>query len=128
MARKGLIEVPQTNIPDLEQPCPICLFNKATKIPRGLTIDTLKFAPRFMLHMDFLFFDVEIIHRFTSAFVAICSATSYPFGVTFIRQKCSPLDIIKYIVTTLRNQYKTVILIRVDEYGALTRSSESTRP
>ena len=28
-----------TNIPDLEEPCSICLLTKATNIPRGTTND-----------------------------------------------------------------------------------------
>ena len=53
----------------------------------------------------------------------ICSATSYPF-VFPSRSKCAPLDILKCIVTTLRNRYNKVTFIRVDEYGALARSYE----
>ena len=29
----------QNNIPDLEEPCPICLLTNETKITRGPTID-----------------------------------------------------------------------------------------
>ena len=39
MARKGLMECPPTNLPDLESSCPIFLFNNATQITRGPTID-----------------------------------------------------------------------------------------
>ena len=41
------------NLPELEEPCPICLLTKATKIYRGPTTDVFKFAPGFMLQMDF---------------------------------------------------------------------------
>ena len=76
--------------------------------------------------MDFAFFNVESIRGFTSTFVAICSATSYPFGFPS-RSKRSPLDILKLVVTTSRNQDKKFALIRVDEDGALARSSEFMR-
>ena len=76
-----------------------------------------------MLHMDFAFFNVEIILVFTSNFVAICSAISYPFRFK-PRSKRPPFDILKFLVTTLRNQDKNFSLIRFDEYGALARSSE----
>ena len=66
----------QENIPDLEEPCPICLLTKETKITRGPTTDVSKISPGFMLHMDFSFFNVESIRVFTSTFVAICYATS----------------------------------------------------
>ena len=123
MARKGLMDGLPENIPELEEPCPICLLTKATKISRGPTTDVSKFAPGFMLQMDFAFFNVESIRGFTSTFVAICSATSYPFGFPS-RSKRPPLDILKFLVTTLRNQDKKVAFIRVDEDGALARSSE----
>ena len=55
--------------------------------------------------------------------MAICSATSYPFGFPS-RSKRPPLDILNFLVTTLRNQDKKVAFIIVDEDGALARSSE----
>ena len=76
MARKGLMESLPENLPELEEPFPICILTKATKITIGPTTDVSKFAPVFMLQMDFAFFNVEIIHGFTSTFVDICSATS----------------------------------------------------
>ena len=66
------------------------------------------------------------ICEFNSTFVAICSATSYPFGFPS-RSKRPPLYILKCIVTTLRNQDKKVAFIRVDEDGAPARSSESMK-
>ena len=90
------------NLPELEEPCPICLLTKATKITIGPTTDVLKFSPGFMLQMDFSFFNVEIIRGFTSTFVAICSATSYPFGFPSI-SKHPLLEILEFLVTTLRN-------------------------
>ena len=64
------------NIPDLENPWPIFLLNKETKIPIVLTIDFYKFYPGFMLQMYFSFLNVESIRRFTLTFLSICSATS----------------------------------------------------
>ena len=61
MARKGLMEGLPENIPELGDPCPICLITTATKINRGPTTDVSNFSPGFMLHMDFAFFNVEII-------------------------------------------------------------------
>ena len=76
--------------------------------------------------MDFSFFGVESIHGFTSTFLDICSATSYLFEFPS-RIKRPPLDILKFLVTTLINQDKKVAFIRVDEDGALARSSEYMR-
>ena len=104
----------------------LCLLTKATKITRVPTTDTSKYAPGFMLQMNFAFFNVKSIHVFNSNFVAICSATSYPFGFPS-RSKLPSLDILKFLFTTLENQDKKVAFIRVDEYGALARSSEFMR-
>ena len=76
-----------------------------------------------MLQMDFSFFNGEIIRVFNSTFVAICSATSYPFGFPS-RIKRPPFDILKFLVTTLKNQDKNVAFIKVDEDVSLARSSE----
>ena len=73
--------------------------------------------------MDFAFFNAGIIRGFTSTFVAIYSATSYPFGFPS-RSKRIPLDILKILVSTLKNQDKKVAFIRVDEDGELVRCSE----
>ena len=75
-----------------------------------------------MLQKYFAFFDVESICGFISFFVAICYATSYPFGFPS-RSKRPPLDILKFLVTALRNQDNKVAFIRVYEDGALARSS-----
>ena len=52
--------------------------------------------------------------------------TSYPFGFPS-RSKCLPLDIIKFLVTKMRNPDKKVSVIRVDEDVALARSYEIIR-
>ena len=123
MARKGLMEGLPEDLPELKEPWPVCLMTKETKFPRGPTTDVSKFALGFMLQMYFSFFNVESLHGFSSTFVAICSATSYSF-VFLSRSKHPPLDILKFLVATLKYQYKKVTFIRVDEYGALERSSE----
>ena len=69
------------------------------------------------------FYNVESICRFTSNFVAICSATSYSFRFPSIR-KCPPLDILKFIFNTFRNQDKKFIFIRVDKDGEIAISSK----
>ena len=123
MAIKRLMEGLPENILGLEELCLVCCLTKATNISRGTITDVSEFAPGFMLKMDFSFFSVEIIRRFTSMFMAICSAISYPFWFTY-RSKRPPLDILKFLVTTLRNQDKRVAFIRADEYEALARYSE----
>ena len=55
MAIKGLMESLPKHIPNLEEPYPICILIKENKPPIGPTIDVSKFAPGFMLQMDFEF-------------------------------------------------------------------------
>ena len=76
-----------------------------------------------MSEMNFEFLNVESIRGFTSTFLAICSATSNPFGFPS-KIKLPHLDIVKFLVTTLSNQDKKVALIQVDECGSLARYSE----
>ena len=103
MARKVLMKGLPINIPDLEYPCPIFIFNKETKNPIVLTIDVYTFSPGFMLQMYFPFLNVEIIRGFTLNFMSICSATSHPFEFPS-RNKSSPPEILKLLVTLFRNQ------------------------
>ena len=114
MERKGLMEGLPENLPELEEPCSICLFTKENKIPRGTTTDVSNSSPGFLLQINFAFFNVERIHGFTSTFVGICSATSHPFRLSF-RIKHPLLDILKFLVTTINNQDKKCTCIRVDE-------------
>ena len=122
MARTGLMKCLLKFLPDLEEPCPIFLFTKATKITIGLVIDVSIFFSGYMLQMYFSLFNVESIHRFTSTFVDIFSAPSWTFGFPS-RIKFIPLDILKLLVATLRNQYNKVALVQVDEDVALEISS-----
>ena len=111
------------NLSNLEGPLLICILTKTTKIPRGPTTDVSKSPSVFILQMDFSFFNVESIRGFTSIFVDICSASSYPFLFPS-RSKRPPLDILKFIVTKLKNQDKKVAFIQVDEDVELARFSE----
>ena len=124
MARKGFVEGIQENLPYLGEPCPIFLLTNANKIPRGTTTDVSISPPGFMLQMDFSFFNVEKIRGFTSTFVDICSATSYPFGFP-PRRKRAPFDIFRKIVIKLSNQDEKVAFIRIGEYVALSGSFDS---
>ena len=58
--------------------------------------------------------------------MGICAANSYPF-VFPSRRKCPPLDILKFLATTLRNQDNTFVFIRVDEDGAPEISSKKAK-
>ena len=75
-----------------------------------------------MLQMDFANFAVETISGFNSPFLDIFSTTSYPF-VFPSRRKWTPLDILKFLFTTLNNQDNKGAFFQVDVYGALERST-----
>ena len=96
MARKGLMICILRNIPDVYELWTICLSNKETKMTRGMIIDVSKFAPGFMLEINFSFFNVESTYGFTSNFVAICSVISHPFGFPY-RSKRPHIDILKLL-------------------------------
>ena len=59
-------------------------------------------------------------------YVAICSTTSHTFVFPF-RSKLPTLEILKFLVTTLRNQDKKLAFIQVHEDGALSRLSQFTK-
>ena len=82
--------------------------------------------PGFMIHMYSAFFNVKSICGFTSTFVYICSATSYPFGFT-PRSRRPPLDILKVLATKLSNQDKKFSFIQIYEDRALAISSGFTK-
>ena len=86
----------------------------------------IKIFPWVHTSNGFFVFGVEIIREFTLTFVDICYDTSYPFGFTY-RNKNPPLEILKFLVTTLRNQDKKVALVQVDEDVALIIYSELMR-
>ena len=55
MARKVFKEGIPENLPEFEEPCPICLLTKVTKITPCLTTDTSKSSSGFILHIYFDF-------------------------------------------------------------------------
>ena len=65
MIIKVLVEGLPANLPDLEEPFPICLMDKSTENPRGLPIYILKISPGFTLQVYLAFFSVESIRGFT---------------------------------------------------------------
>ena len=77
--------------------------------------------------MYFSLFNVEIIHEFALIFVPIWSNTSYSFGFTS-RVKILPFEMLKFLLDNLRNKYKKVALVWVDEDGTFSKSSESMKP
>ena len=102
--------------------CWICNLRKANKIPRGQLVDTTPLAPFQRLHIDFSFFTVTSIRGFTSALDVACATTSYPFGFP-TKSKAPPIELLRWLLGTLRSMGYVVNFIRVDEGGELANSS-----
>ena len=102
--------------------CWICNMRKANKIPRGKLVDCTPLAPFQRIHVDFSFFTVTSIRGFTSALDVACASTSYPFGFP-TKSKSPPIEILRWIIGTLRSMGYVVNFVRVDEGGELANSS-----
>ena len=102
--------------------CWICNLRKATKVPRGKLVDCSELAPFQRIHVDFSFFTVVSIRGFTSALDVTCASTSYPFGFP-TKSKSPPIEILRWLLGTLRSMGHVVNFIRVDEGGELANSS-----
>ena len=79
----------------------------------------------FMLQIYFSFFYVENWWFYFNV-LALCSATSYPFGFD-LRSKISPLEMIKLIVNTFKSRDKKNTVAWLEGDGPLSRYSEFMR-
>ena len=102
--------------------CWVCNLRKATKLPRGKLVDCTPLAPFQRLHVDFSFFTVVSIRGFSSALDVTCASTSYPFGFP-TKSKSPPIEILRWLIGSLRSMGHVVNFIRVDEGGELANSS-----
>jgi len=118
----SLVNLPH-NIGELHRQCPICMHCKMNKLPRNPPIPVDSLAPGQMLQLDFGFMNVTSIRGFTSYLSCDCVKTKYPFRFC-TRNKRAPVDVIKWIITTLRGQGKKVQFVRFDEGGELARSKD----
>ena len=103
--------------------CYICMATKTNKLPRGRSVDKSHLKPFERLHIDFSFFGETSIRGFTTALDITCGSTSYPFGFP-CRAKTPPLEIVRWVISTIRTMGYTVLFIRVDEDSSLANSSE----
>ena len=106
--------------------CHICALRKSTKLRKGRSVDKSHLTPFERIHMDYEFFGLESIRGFTSGLNITCGSTSYTICFP-CKSRNPPLRIVKYVITLLRNMGYTVIFVRVDEDGALAKSSEFCR-
>ena len=75
--------------------------------------------------MDFAFYNVTSIHGFTSMLTVVCESTRM-IWVSPITSKRAPVSIIRFILTTLKNEQYPYIRVIFDEYGALANSKHVT--
>ena len=83
--------------------------NEDVKIEKNL-MHQHNLPPGTLLHMDFTFINEISIRGFT-AYVSVTCGTS---GMSFLfptRNKCPPLDIINFVVLTIRAQRKSVTFV-----------------
>jgi hypothetical protein len=126
LRRQLLRDLPKrlhTHLDSLSCTCSICALRKGDKLPRGKLTDHTKLPPFRLLHIDFSFFGTTSIRGFTSALDVTCGSTSYPIGFP-TKSKSPPLEIVRWVISTLRSMGFEVTFIRVDEGGELARSAE----
>jgi hypothetical protein len=103
--------------------CEICLTSKTTKIPRGKLVNVTNLPPFTRIHCDFSFYGITSLRGYTTAFDITCASTSYTLGFPS-KSKGPPITIFTWVIKTLRKMGYEVLFVRVDEDGALARSSE----
>ena len=124
-SRKIPMESITQNIPELEEPFTIYLLTNATRIPIYSTTDVSRFAPSFLLQMDFFFkcwkhpcIYVDFCGYIICYLIPLCISTQKQMSNSWHA---------KFLVTTFSNQDKKVAFIRVDTYVALANYSESMK-
>ena len=123
MSKHNAIDNLPSHLHELHHPCPICLKCKFTKLPRNPPLPVNMLRPGQMLQMDFAFLNVPSVRGFTSYLSCDCVHTKYSFRFC-TRSKRAPIDIIRWIMETLRKQSKSVNFVRFDEGGELARNLE----
>ena len=75
--------------------------------------------------MFFAFYSVTSIREITYIFTVVCVNTiiTWLFCTTY---KQSPVRIVCFVLTTLKNEQHPYKCVRVDEYGALEKSIDVT--
>ena len=99
------------------------MLQKPQKLSRGKLEDKTNLPPFMRLHLDFHFYNVTSIRGYVSSLGAVCASTSYPFNFPS-KSRAPPLEILKYLIRTIRSMGFQVVFIKVDEDGALAQSSQ----
>ena len=112
-----------SKLKELSHACPICTKCNLPRLNRNPPVSLATLRPGQMLQMDFAFFNVQSVRGFTSYISCDCVLTKYSFRFC-TRRKRAPVDIIRWILLTLRKQKKEVNFVRFDEGGELARCEE----
>ena len=85
-----------------KSPCKICYTAKMTTFHKGTTVDTSNLQPGENIHMKFALYNVTYVRGFTSMITFICATTImlWLFPTVY---KLAPVNIIRFIITTLNN-------------------------
>ena len=90
-----------------------------TTIPKGTTFYNSNFQPGELIHMDFLFYNVTFIHGFTSMLTVVCENNGM--------SKLSPVHITRFVLKIIKNEQHSCKRVRVDEDGAMGKSTYFTK-
>jgi hypothetical protein len=126
MCRKNsLLGLPTHPFPPATTPCPICIRAKFHHPPKGTTLPTSHLTHGEYLHMDFAFWNIPSLRGFTSMLVIIDASTRM-LWLFCTASKTPPMQIIQYFFDILAREECSPKIIRVDEDGALARSTDFT--
>ena len=127
IVRKGTLrDIPPNTLDGMNKfqcDCYQCLLHRTKLLDRGPLHNTNNIAPFTILHFDFQFFGVKSIRGFTSSLAVVCGSTSYPFNFP-TKSKAPPIDILIYVLNTVKTMGFNTVYCHMDEDGALARCSE----
>ena len=119
----GLPTIFPTKYQRFKELCPICAKGKMKVTSSGGTIDTSKYLPGQMLHIDFTFYDIISIRGFTCVLIIVDARTRkvWTFCTT---SKRPPINIMRFFLHQMQLDDKKPQFIRCDEGGEVIRSED----
>ena len=109
-----------------QAPCTICYIENMTTLPEGTTIDTTHFQRGELIHMDFVFYNVTSIRGFNSILTVNCSKT-ISLWISPDASRQDHIHIIRFILTTLKNEQHSCKRVRVDQDGAFGKTNRCSQ-
>ena len=103
--------------------CPICAKGKMKITISGGVIDTSKFLPGQLLHIDFSFYEITSIRGFTCVLIIVDALTRKVWAFC-TPNKRPPLDIMRFFLQQMKRDKKNPQFIRCDEGGEVIRSED----